>query len=256
MKRPFGSALVPLLGDSGHVEYANHDFFTKLLLGVDFAKTKLENLDAGFVNWRFITADDPVFARMRNSVRHLKTLSLRLFTDDDEEDAAECFHYLENGRLREFVTAAPDLTELEVRFDEYDSVEEYPAELCQIVGEFTWPNLKTVEFHCILASEEDLLDFFERHASTLKRVSLAIMTLSDGAWITTLQGMRQILSLEDFDINGDLCSTAIFDHWVLEPRDIWEPEETCLRKALRRYFLEEGLECPLLDAKFLDSYQD
>lgn len=255
-ERLYDPALVLLMGDDWDVSYG---FLAKLLLSADSVKIRLEVLDAGIMSWRFITADNSHFARMKNTVRHLEALSLCLTTDDDEDEAAECFEYLKCGRLREFVTAAPNLIKLKVLVHHLYTVGTCPAELGQVVGAFTWPKLETVAFGCTLASKEKLLDFFERHAGTLKRVYLEKITLSDGDWVSTLQRMRQILSLEDFDVRGSLCSAGLAQHWSLIREGLWdymeETKETFLRKALTRYFIEEGLECPLLDAKFIDCFR-
>lgn len=226
---------------------------------MDFAKTRPEHLDAGFVDWRFLAVEESVFARMRSSIRHLKTLSLDLFSDSYDVDSqldVECYGYLEKGRLREFLAAAQDLTELVVKFDDHTLIGEALPQLGHIVCEFTWANLESVGLHCIQTSEENLLQFFERHAGTLSRVALETITLSTGAWTSTLQRMRRTVTLKDFDFNGDLrCSTGSTDHWTtdhwktLDFSQMWEPKEDCLRKALRRYFLEEDRVCPLLDYK-------
>ncbi|KAA6414599.1 MAG: hypothetical protein FRX48_01349 [Lasallia pustulata] len=117
MKRLFSSALVRLCGDDGRVKIPGYGFFTKLLLGADLAKIRLEDLDERFVDWRFLTMDDSIFTRVKSSVRHLKTLSLSLFVHENEDAVVE--EWNENricGRFREFVTASQDLNKLEAHF--------------------------------------------------------------------------------------------------------------------------------------------
>ena len=250
MERLFGSALVRLWGDDGRVKIPGYGFFTKLLLAADLAKIRLEYLDAGIVDWRFLFLDDSIFARVKNSVRHLKALSLFLLVDKNEDDVVEEWNEdWKFGRFRKFVTASQDLQRLALDFLPKDPVDSFRAPLGKVVGEFTWLKLEWVGLSYILASEEQLLGFFERHAGTLKWVYLRNITLSDGVWISTLQRMRQILSLERISING-LCSLRPFQTWSQQGIGASTGQVDSLRRTLERYFLEEGMECPLLDPKF------
>lgn len=256
MERLFGSGFMLPTADVGHEEYNGYGFFTKLLLGVDFANTKLEVLSADLVDWRFLATEDSVFARIKNSARQLKTLALNLSTSDENWDFEEGHEYLETGRLREFLAAAPDLTELDVRFDRCEEYHGYMAELSMIVRGFTWPNLVSVELHNVMASEQELLEFFERHVGTLKQVVLHDLTLSDGTWISTLKQMRQTLSLTEFDVSGGLRDSGTWYPWTLQTQHDGEPKKPSAREALREYVLKGDRDCPLLDSEFVDCYRD
>ncbi|KAF6228753.1 hypothetical protein HO173_011600 [Letharia columbiana] len=181
-----------------------------LLLGAYHAGLKVEALHCGVVSWRILKQDTETFARMRNSVSNVKNLRLEFTTglgkDDDysfeELEIESCASYLEAGRLRDFVTAAPNLEHLRIGFQFNEPI--WPTQLEYIVGEHHWPSLKTVELIKIATSEDELVSFCSRHASTLKSLYLSSIGLLEGDWFSAFNKMRKILTLDSMVVLGRL----------------------------------------------------
>lgn len=152
----------------------------------EWADLKLEKLVFGLVHWEFFKQHQEDLETMQRAIRYLRSITVnftaRIPEDGEEEDfqqIPECKRYLEtSGRMKAFMTASPNLEYLEVTFDwEYPC---HPANLNRIVGDFTWHNLKTACFSFIEADEDDLTQFYSRHAGTLRNVGLASVKLTSG----------------------------------------------------------------------------
>ena len=227
-----------------------------LLLGAYHAGLKVETVQCGAVSWRILQQDSETFTRMSNSMSNVKNLRLEFSTGYGEHedgwrwtefDIESCSTYLEAGRLREFVTAAPNLENLQVGFQFNDP---WPTHLKYVVGEHYWPSLKTVKLRMIGTRENDLVSFCSRHASTLKSLHLTSIGLVEGDWFSAFNRMRKILTLDRLVVAGRLEGLG-------EELDFeMGSEEYCLelKEGIEAYFLgpcsseEIGLE------EFLDFY--
>ena len=185
-----------------------------LLLGAHHAGIRVEHLHCGAVSWRILKQDPKTFTRMTNSVSNVKNLRLEFATGVPEwEDSLEpqleiekCYSYLEKGRLRDFVTAAPNLEHLQLGFQSSDPV--WPTHLDHMFGSHHWPNLQTVRLKNIGTSEDDLVAFCTLHASSLKTLQLHTVGLLDGQWFPVFTRMRKVLALDIMVVSGRLDSAS------------------------------------------------
>lgn len=226
-----------------------------LLLGAHSAGLKVEFLHCGVVSWRILTQDDETFARMRASVSNVQNLRLEFATGHEEYDnpsgeleIQSCSIYLETGRLRDFITAAPKLQYLQIGFQFNEPT--WPALLKHVVGQHHWPALRSVKLKMIGTSEEDLVSFCARHAATLKVLHLTSIGLVEGDWFSALSRMRKILTLDAMVVAGRLEGLG-------EELDFeMGSEEYCpeLKEGIEAYFLGPCCEEELSLDDFLDFY--
>ena len=207
----FAEGLCWAAGDEGHDLPCGLAQTRALLLGAFDAGLQLRTLSCGSVNWQILqSSDDEMakFERVLSPVRHLDIYFSTGACDDEYVDVPgpsveipTCNEYLKRtGRLKKLVTAAPGLTSLGVGFD-WD--EPYCAtELNHVVGDYSWHSLKDFWFNNIDTSEEDLLGFCSRHASTLAHFTMDRIVLTKGTWGSTFQKMRRTLKLEWAKLDG------------------------------------------------------
>ena len=233
-----------------------------LLLGAHHAGLTVEYLHCGVVSWRILQQDAKTFARMMNSVSNVKNLRLEFATGVDSvtewEDflrrnleIEKCCDYLGKGRLREFVTAAPNLEHLQLGFQSNEPI--WPTQLTHIFGSHHWPNLQTVRLKNIATSEDALVDFCTLHASSLKTLQLHTIGLLDGEWFPVFCRMRKVLALDTMVVTGRLESQS----GVLDSNEASEDYRPRLMEGIEAYFRgpcpeEEGEELSL--DEFLDVY--
>ena len=220
MEQAFKDGLSAPYGDRQTQEGCGVGQLRALLLAADAAGLKLETLAAGNLDWRFFQESDKqnmeVFRKIRGSMRSLRTLKLYVSTlseDDDYNDfedlshamVPECASYLrETSHLKDFVTTTPDLERLDISFD--CDVPYPPTTLCDCIGTFKWHSLRVAAFAYISADEECLVEFFHRHACTLRKLRLDTILLSTGSWPSLLKGARQTLKLEQAALSGRMRS--------------------------------------------------
>ena len=225
MKNAFAKALAAPYGDQGHREPSGAAQLRSLLVGASDAGLEIETLRCGSVQWRFFADEGTVFNKMKHAVRCLRTLEFYITTrcDDDidseelrDEEIILCAGYLEEtGRLHDFVTSAPQLENLTVHFDCDNPMPS--ANLSDLVGQFTWPSLRLASFNGISTTEEDLMDFYERHAKTLREIRIESIDLEYGSWATIFRRIRDTLSLEKVTICGDLNVEDPYESLYLGP---------------------------------------
>ncbi len=220
-----------------------------LLLGAHRAGLKAESLRCGVVSWRVLEQDCETFARMRDSVSNVKNLALEFAICGMEYEVEECAEYLRSGRLRDLVTAAPNLERLQIGFQYNEPI--WATNLEYIVGEYHWPSLKTVDLKMIGTSEDDLVSFCSRHASTLKSLHLTSIGLAEGDWFSTFDRMRKVLTLDHMEVAGRLEGLPEDMDFEMDSEE-YAPD---LKAGIETYFLGPFLgddELSLDD--FLDQY--
>ena len=190
---------------------------------------------------------------MRDSASNVKKLRLEFGTDKPGSigEARACSSYLAEGRLGEFVVAAPKLEHLQTSFHLSKSVflfqANLPADLSHIFGKHHWPSLKSIDLKMITATEDDLVSFCSRHASTLKSIHLTSIPLKQGNWFHAFSRMRKLLALDTFVLAGRLNPVLNFNE------DYYKPKLD-LKHHIERWFLRSGpgTEMELVD--FLKTY--
>ena len=153
----------------------------------------------------------------------------------DPQSLIGCDYFLIGGRLCEFRLAAPGLVELDIEFDFHDIAAH--ARVIDIIGPFTWPSLRRLRFSTSMINEVSLIDFFTRHATTLREISLDRLNLDSNDWTSVFRRMAKTLELEKA-----VLSRIFFDSagrlWDFGERpeeegdsldDEWEPETPVVR---------------------------
>ena len=226
-----------------------------LLLGAYHAGLKIEVLYCGLVSWRILQQDTEIFARMRESVSNVKDLILEFAPGNAgpdetwaEDEIAACSSYLEAGRLKDLLTAAPNLEHLQIGFQFNAPL--LPAHLGNTVGDYHWPSLKTVKLTMLGTTEDDLVSFCSRHAGTLKSLHLDSMGLLDGDWFSTFNGMRKVLTLDAMVVSGRLEGLGEELDFELGSED-YCPE---LKEGIEAYFRGPCSKEELSLDAFLDFY--
>lgn len=227
-----------------------------LLLGAYHAGLKIEVLRCGFVSWRILQQDAETFARMRDSVSNVKELILQFAPGRDTEpdevwaelENAACSSYLEAGRLKDFVTAAPKLEHLQIALQFNTPI--WPAYLQDTVGEHHWPALKSVTLTMLGTTEDDLVSFCSRHAGTLKYFHLGSMGMVEGDWFSAFNRMRKVLTLDTMVVSGRLEGLGEELDFELGSED-YCPE---LKEGIEAYFMGPCSKEELSLDDFLDFY--
>ena len=208
----FAKGLSVAYGEQGHGEPCGVAQLRSLLVGASDASLEIETLRCGSVQWRFFAECGIIFNKMKHAVRCLRTLEFYITTRCDEdldseelrdEEITLCAGYLEEtGRLNDFITSAPQLENLTVHFDCDSPMPS--ANLSDLVGHFTWHSLRLASFNMISTTEEELMDFYERHAETLREIRIESINLEHGSWASIFGRIRDTLSLEKATICGHL----------------------------------------------------
>lgn len=208
----FAKGLSMAYGEQGHGEPCGVGQLRSLLVGASDAGLEIETLRCGSVQWQFFAERDSVFDKLKHAVRCLRTLEFYITTRCDEdldseelrdEEITLCAGYLEEtGRLHDFITSAPQLENLTVHFDCDSPMPS--ANLSDLVGHFTWHSLRLASFNMISTTEEELMDFYQRHAKSLREIRIESIQLDHGSWAHVFGRIRDTLSLEKATICGHL----------------------------------------------------
>ena len=229
------------------------------------ANLNLLSFRIGSLNWRFLEgcgdggANANFFEKIKQMMVSLEDFKLVVgtwsdFDTDDseffEEEVDNCREHLANGLLGRLLAAAPDLRKLAISFDAYE--EQCPIDFKYLVLDTHWPHLHTIKLDSVDTSEEEWMGFFERHATTIKRLSLSMIRLLEGEWADVLERMQRLLDLDEVHFIDDLLGDQPWQYWAMGPRGYTSSkdesaEENRLRWALEDFMLGAGGECPLWD---------
>lgn len=170
---------------------------------VDQVGLQIETFECGTVSWKILRQRAVDFAAMKRVMRGVRDLNLSFSTNTDldyglrkasSESPNESAEYItQSGRVIDLVTSAAELKSLVVGFD---NRELYIFD--NTVGNFRWLSLVKVSFFGFSASEDDLIQFVERHASTLKDMSMANMNIHQGTWESFVGSMCKKVMLDRF----------------------------------------------------------
>ncbi|KAI4252497.1 MAG: hypothetical protein L6R42_007935 [Xanthoria sp. 1 TBL-2021] len=165
-----------------------------LLRAINTVGTKLESLQFWCVNWRLFETQEEFHEMMKAAVSTLQefTLNVRANEDNDLNHQASAKAFLE------------------ISFEVWDDQAER-VDLKYVVGQFCWPGLRKVSFDGLETTSEELLQFFQRHAETLRNVTLNNINLVQGSWPDVFRYMRTSLNLEEAGFSYDFV-----DYW-----DFW-----------------------------------
>lgn len=211
LEQAFAKGLTVAYGDHGYGPCGVVQLLS-LLVCASNAGLAIETLRCGSVHWMFFMQRDVVFNKLKHAVRHLRTLEFHITTRYNDpqfeglpyEEVNICAESLEeSGRLRDFLTSAPHLENLNVQFDTGTSL--LPAaRLSDLIGDFSWPSLRLAAFNKISTTEEELMTFYIRHANTLREIRIESIHLDHGSWIDIFVLIRETLALEKATVCGYL----------------------------------------------------
>lgn len=225
-----------------------------MILSMYNAGIKLRVFECGEISWKLFRCskgDLQAFAGALSEARKVRLLLTTASNDSRDRmgtDLPECRRFLKNGRVRELLSQAPDIEDLELRFDWYDPY--FPIELANVVGDHIWPNLTSVTLSTIETSGDELMHFLQRHRTTLRKLCMGTICLRSGEWPSTVPQLRCMLKLEELLLEGwlysDVPRRAFEFGFYLEGDERIAEEVPRLerRKALQDWF-KVGGDCPL-----------
>ena len=199
------------------------------------------------------------------AVQKLRVLKLCISTNSSRDDPyddtdyrhaiVECASYLKEGRLRDFVSAAPNLVDLFLEFD--SNVPQSPARLIDVVGTTTWPSLRCVYFSRLSFTNDDSIEFYRRHSTTLKNIGFDDIELLQGTWQDLFPKIKETLELEDVEIGGELWeSAAQYDFGVPSRAADFEYQSPVLKRLVEHYLLESPKNSILPDLSEIAEYEE
>ena len=181
----------------------------ELLIGIAESESALEKLNVHSMApsfFQFLTPLD--INKIGDAVRSLKHISIGFRLDEDHEhvDDGGCYGILNRGGLRDMLAASPLLEHLTVKFDHYP--EGGVTALANVLGEVTWPRLRSLWLSQLCTTEDELMACLLRQNS-LEIISIGWMTLKKGSWENTVERMQKELSLGAADFDGFLASEDV-----------------------------------------------
>ena len=236
-----------------------------MLLGALESNCRIEALSCGYVDWKFFKAEAEIFARLKIAVQNLRALKLAISTNSSRDDLhddslyhhaiVECASYFEEGRLRDFISAAPNLTDLFLEFD--SNAPQSPARLVDVVGTNTWPSLHGVYFSLLSFTNDDLIEFYRRHSTTLKKIGFDDIKLLQGTWQDLFPKIKETLELDYVDIGGDLWELAVQYNFGLPCRAAGVGDRRPLvKRFVENYLLESAKDLVLPDLSGIVEYEE
>lgn len=127
-----------------------------------------------------------------NVFQHLRKISLPLHTYNSSTLSQSFF---QSGNVAQALSAAVNLETLELSFDAYGTRQVYPLAL--LFGESTtWPRLKHLFLNYLQVDAQELMDFFQRHCTSLSHLEFAFVTFRGKNWEELYNAMQDCLRLE------------------------------------------------------------
>lgn len=151
-----------------------------LLLGAASSNMKLKKLRAGRLCWTWFSSPSSQKSQITRACESLTSLHLVLTCMGESawpgKEALECYQFLsESGAIRKFLANIPHLESLKLKFVDanYFGDRNYPARISHLTEDgFVWSKLRKLELAGFKTSESRLIQFLERHASTLRILGL------------------------------------------------------------------------------------
>jgi hypothetical protein len=234
-----------------------------LLLAIADTGIKLDKLRAGALSWQFFRQSWERLGKMANACTSLRSIHLILHTGSREPDIVgtgntDCHRYMAETRaIHYFLGHLQNLETLKVKFDFGPEVEEegaevkrrFPLRLEHAVGNTFWPRLTRLDLGCFEVQEEVLLDFLDKHKSTLRFLGLCDVALDrGGSWFSLLPKVQDMLTLRDAVVFGLLYARGLgavnSEEWHIPFPDGWPRHSHALGNRLTDYLVNGG-ELPL-----------
>ncbi|KAJ4390843.1 hypothetical protein N0V93_004442 [Gnomoniopsis smithogilvyi] len=155
-----------------------------------------------------------------------------------EDHIRDCREAVSKGSLRKILESMSHLRTLTVRFaDLYYEIDRLfpdsqgiPAAMNAFLpAGYHWMHLEKVEFQTIECTSQQILDFLERHASTLKKAMFRNIRLIGTSWLVFLPQVRELMCR--LPLSGLLGNTWFTGYLFGEsteastPREYWHTDE-------------------------------
>lgn len=220
--------------------------------------SRFDSFMCGGLSWQLFKSPEKDLSELADVISKCDLITLMFSIGYDERqdrfgsEVRQCRRYLKNGRLRNLLSQAKDLGSLEISFDCSEPV--FAIDLKSVVGNITWTRLVHVSLTAMESTEDDLVAFFERHASTLRGLHLETVGFIVGDWRNALVRLRACLKYRDnVLLEGSLSSGNPLRKYDLGTRAFSDPSDVDGRRAIDRRkslesWFEKGGDCPLIDA--------
>lgn len=229
-----------------------------VLLSMHNAGIKLETFACGAVSWRFFECsakDWTAFVATLSRVRNFKLrLSTGKYIDETGADFRECRRLMESGPCADLLSQAYDhLRKLEITLDPIERPN-FWLRLTDLVADHVWLRLSKVSLSGIETTENELVQFLEKHRATLRKLRLKNVCLTMGEWPHALPRMRSSIQLVYCLLESVLSSKVPEREFHLghiswkneENTDITERCKNGKIDAINDWFCKGG-KCPLTD---------
>ncbi|KAJ9638969.1 hypothetical protein H2201_007437 [Coniosporium apollinis] len=178
-------------------------------------------------------------AAMSGAFRYIQELHMNITYSMDNAPSIA-------ASVRLFFKEASDLQKLHLEWTEDDSegepAEETYYDLLSVIADVTWPNLYKVSL-TLTTRQDNLIDFFKRHASTLRHLQLKDCSIREGFWQNIIEQIPHILSLETIHLES--LHDVVWNNFSGGFLDSWE--NGAYEMAIINYCLQGGAEPPILD---------
>lgn len=163
------------------------------------SSSQLRSLDVSALTPAFFSAGRlPQIKEVFKNLKKFKVLFRAEAPQSDDSFTNGEFWYrgVRDGHLREALSVATGLEQLDINFSGIGLYEEEP-QLISILGNVVLPKLKFLDLDCLHADDEYFVSAFRRQPS-LEHLYVGNMTLTAGSWADTTVKLRQDLNLKTF----------------------------------------------------------
>ena len=248
---PYADAMTVATSDFNFHEGSGVPAMRSLLLAISASRSSPQSLRIGHVSWKFTRQAHDTWEKMKIGLARINLLHLlvsagrdQCFSEDPDFEQGAFVQWLTDGGLHDFLMSAYSLLELGLNFDLAGPYSAY--ELKYAVQSTTWPFLKQICLSNFSTTGSDWLSFPQRHATTLRNMTIDYALLMEGSWIDVLEHMQEILTLECANVYYALIAYHPPQHWSLFASEDTSDSNVKTREAIQE-FLVKGGTCPLRD---------
>lgn len=263
----YGEALAHICKEAEISDFIGTPSILSFLLAFHRSCTKLEEMNLGPLGWVMLYETEETFEKIRDIMRPLDRLSLCSNNHVDVHSAItpRPRPFMTQERLGQLLVAASNLTFLDIS-SHVEGRTSSMVDFGAVVQNIHWLRLHTLKLRRVTLYEDDWVHFLQRHAATLRRLSMDCACIRAGAWANMFRRMRGCLQLEKVVLAGrwwaDVPRQPSFD---LDPSHQYQLGGTLTEKtpydlecwhnshrwALQGYLLHHGDEDPSIDLRWL-----
>ncbi|KAI4265375.1 MAG: hypothetical protein L6R38_009466 [Xanthoria sp. 2 TBL-2021] len=225
-KDTFKETLRYPLGDEGYSEPSGVPQLLSVVRALNKAGITVESFSADMISWKILQADGANRKLMKKFLGTLKSIKSSFMIgqnyewDHPDENLSyteqhdECQEFLDRGGHLELLRSMSDLRDLDIYF--FSSYDTHSLGMEPMFKGIYWCHLREVVLRNVEGSDRDLLDFLERHSTTLRSLKLSTYSLTKGLWLYIFREMRESLALTSLQFPGEVSH-------VYHSRDTWGP---------------------------------